>query len=92
MVVHRKSYLTPDKGGRGRTPESGRWYEHGAETGWSKSLPATERRELALGGHKGDVLAAARGLQALSNVTSDPTTRRLARADAQYFYREYRHG
>jgi hypothetical protein len=53
-------------------------------------MPATKRRQLALKAHKGDKLATARALQALSNVTQDKVTKRLARVDALYFYELHR--
>lgn len=102
LRVHRKSYrrggkrikgstyLTKDRGKRGRTPKSERWYETQVETEWHKELDKKTRRALALKGHKGDLLATARGLQALSNVTTDRETKAKARADAQYFFDEYR--
>ena len=67
-----------------------RWYHPGVETGWRKDLDIKTRRELALRAHKGDLLATARGLQALSNVSADPSTKAKSGADARYFYNEYR--
>ncbi len=73
-------------------PKVKKWYEHGKHTGWEKDQSAAVRRKKALTGHKGDDLAAARQLQALANVTGDPATKRLARADAKYFYKLHRKG
>ncbi|KKN45071.1 hypothetical protein LCGC14_0686530 [marine sediment metagenome] len=56
-------------------------------TGWMKSLPAKTRRARVLRSHKGDLLAAARSLQVLANVTLDPATRRLAGQDARHLFR-----
>jgi hypothetical protein len=60
--------------------------------GWHKNQPSEKRRKLALKAHKGDKLATARALQALANVTTDKTTKKLARADAVYFYNLYNKG
>ena len=59
-------------------------------TGWKKEQTPAYRRRLALKGHGGDVLATARGLQRLANLTADPATKRAARADAKHFYAKYR--
>lgn len=59
-------------------------------SGWSKTKPAGERRKAVLRAHKGNLLSSARSKQALANVTKDAQTKRLAQADATYFYREYR--
>jgi len=67
-----------------------RWYHPGVETGWQKDLDIKTRRELALRAHKGDLLATARSLMALSNVSTDPSTKAKSGADARYFYNEHR--
>ena len=84
--VKSATYTTKDKGKPGKTPESDKWYEHGVKMDWSKDDPAETRRDKALKAHKGDELAAARALQALSNVTTDPETKKLAKEDADYFF------
>jgi len=53
---------------------------------WHKDEPAEVRRANALKAHKGDELATARALQALSNVTTDPKTSKLVKTDADYFF------
>jgi hypothetical protein len=58
-------------------------------TGWRKKDPANVRRRKMLRAHHGKLLSAARACQALANVTKDPVTKRLARADARYFFSEY---
>ena len=83
-------FLTKDKGKPGKTPKSKQWYEPGVETGWEKEMPMAERRRLVLRAHKGDELASARSMQALSNVTTDRETKRAARADALFFYKVHR--
>ncbi len=88
-VVKGTSYYTQDKGKPGKTPESKKWYQHKVEMNWHKDEPAKVRRANALKAHKGDELATARALQALSNVTADPETSKLAKTDADYFFSEY---
>lgn len=83
------TYYIEDKGKPGKTPESEKWYEHNVEMNWHKDEPARVRRARALRAHKGDGLAAARALQALANVTTDPKTRKLAKADADYFFAKH---
>ena len=58
-------------------------------TGWSKKLKPETRRAKVLKAHKGDVLASARGLQSLSNVTKDKVTAQKAGVDARYFFKRY---
>ena len=67
-----------------------RWFQPGSPLGWRKSDSAEKRRRIALRNRGGDKLATARALQALSNVTKDSATKRIARSDALYFYRQYR--
>jgi len=86
----RVTFLTPDKGKLGKTPKKDQWYEPGVETGWEKDMYKGERRFLVLKAHKGDVLASARSMQALSNVTTDRETKRKARADALYFFGKHK--
>ncbi len=85
-VVKGTTYYTKDKGKPGKTPESEKWYEHALPMNWHKDDPGEVRRANALKAHKGDVLAAARALQALANVTADSETARLAKTDADYFF------
>ena len=84
------SYKTKDKGKPGKTPEKERWFSPVTETNWHKTDSVAIRRRNALKAHGGDKLATARALQALSNVTTDKTTKRLSRADARYFFDLYR--
>lgn len=67
-----------------------RWFTAGAPLGWRKEDSQTKRRQVALRNRGGKLLATARALQALSNVTRDSETRQKARADAQYFFAQYR--
>ena len=60
--------------------------------GWSKDLAPVTRRRYALESRpknwtlKHRYISCARALQALSNVTRDATTKRIAALDARYFY------
>jgi hypothetical protein len=63
-----------------------KWFSPSIIMGWRKEQSATTRRRLALKSHKSDKLATARALQSLANVTKDRITKKLARADALYFY------
>lgn len=65
-----------------------KWFHPQIHTGWEKDLPVVERRKKVLDAYKGDALASARSLQALSNVTQDLETKKQARKDALYFYQE----
>ena len=65
------------------------WFDPKTHSGWSKNMPAGERRKLVLEAHDYDYLAAARSKQALANVTADKATKKVALADAKYFYRIY---
>lgn len=56
---------------------------------WSKVMPREVRRRNALEAHKGDALATARALQALSEVTMDIATEIEAEKDARYFFERY---
>ena len=67
-----------------------KWFKPGEPLGWEKDMPQTKRRRIALKSRKGDLLATARALQSISNVTKDSETARKAQSDAQYFYRQYR--
>jgi hypothetical protein len=65
------------------------WFDPQTHTGWSKDLPQKERLELAVSGHGGDLLAAARGLRALANCTQDKKTRHKAASDATVLFKRY---
>ena len=67
-----------------------RWFHPKVKSGWSKVLSQRRRRQLTLKAHHGDLLSAARGKQALANVTSDRVTKELAQKDARYFFQQYR--
>ena len=79
-----------DTGALGRTPKSKRWFPiRKTHTGWSKGLSQRARIARVVKAHKGDLLASARSLTALSNVTTDLVTKTLARRDAQVLYDRY---
>lgn len=60
--------------------------------GWRKEMPKEKRREDAVNSrpknwkNKKKYLSVARALQALSNVTKDSETKRVAKQDADYFF------
>ena len=62
----------------------------GKPTGWRKEDTQAKRRRTALRSRGGDLLATARGLQALANLTQDECTSRKAAADAHYFFAQYK--
>ena len=83
------SYLVRDRGKAGRTPKSKQWFNPKTHTGWSKyQKQLTRIKHLKKGGVSN--LTAARRAMALSNVTTDPTTKRLARSDALLLYARHR--
>ncbi len=88
--VKGSTFLIVDRGAKGRTPPSKRFFDPGVKTGWEKTLPADIRRGRVLRAHKGDLLASARSLQALSNVTTDKVTKQLAALDARFFFRKHK--
>ena len=88
--VRGSTFKAEDKGKKGITPESKRWFTHQTTMNWSKDMPVRERRQNALIAHGDDPLATARALQALVNVTTSTETKIEARKDALYFFREYR--
>ena len=87
IVVERSSYR---KKVRRRKKTSKKWYSPKVHSGWRKSQTAVTRRKLVLEAHEGDLLSAARSMQALANVTQDSRTRELAVADARFLFKEYR--
>jgi len=90
--VKATTYKIKDRGARGRTPKAKRWFEPSVETGWEADMPMIKRRRLALRAHKGNELATARGLLALSNVQKriNPVVSRKARSDADYFFARHK--
>jgi len=84
------TFKIDDRGKPGRTPKGEQWFDPQVETGWEKGQPESVRRGNMLRAHGGNELASARAMQALSNVTTDRETRRVARDDAKYFYRLHR--
>ena len=88
--VSPSTHKIKDIGQPGRTPEGKQWFDPQVETGWEKGQPESIRRLKVVRAHKGDKLASARAMQALSNVTTDRETKRAAQADAGYFFRLHR--
>lgn len=88
--VKAATFKIKDRGEPGRTPKAEQWFEPGVKTGWEKGQPESVRRAKVLKAHKGDELASARSMQALSNITTDRETASKAGRDAKYFYRQHR--
>ncbi len=88
-VVKGTTYYTEDKGKPGKTPEAEKFFHPEVKMDWHKDLPAEARRANALKAHGGDVLATARALQELSNVTTDAETKKLTKIDADYFFSKH---
>jgi hypothetical protein len=65
------------------------WFHTKKTSGWKKDMPQKERRKVVLKSTHGDLLAAARGKQALANVSQDKETQVEAGKDAKYFYTQY---
>ncbi|MGH2507632.1 MAG: hypothetical protein ACRESI_03325 [Gammaproteobacteria bacterium] len=86
--VKATTYRTTDKGKPGKTPKSKRFFNPKVKTGWRKNQAAAVRRRKALQAHKGNKTAAGRALQELANVTTDARTAKLAKADADYFFKQ----
>ena len=87
--VPSSTFKVKDRGKPGRTPESQRFYHPKVRTGWSKDLSQKVRIAKVVEAHKGDILASARGLQALANVTTDRETKLKARTDAKVLFKRY---
>jgi len=69
-----------------------RWFAPGPKLGWRRDLSQKRRINIALRHRNGNVLATARALNALANVTKDPETKRKARVDARKLFDLYRRG
>lgn len=63
-----------------------KWYQPTTHSGWSKTDSQLVRRRKTLKAHGGDLLATARSLLALSNVTKDNSTRIKSLADSKHFF------
>jgi len=58
--------------------------------GWRKDMPQWKRIQVAVRNRRGNMLSAARALNALANVTTDHETKLRARADASYLYKQHK--
>jgi hypothetical protein len=87
--VKGSTFKIKDRGAPGRTPKSQQFFHPKVHTGWKADMPMAERRRLVWKAHKGDLLASARSMQALSNVQREinPDVAVKARSDAVYFFR-----
>ncbi len=84
--VPQTTFKIKDVGAPGRTPKAKRWFEPKVHSGWSKDLSQKVRIAKVVKAHKGDLLASARSLQSLANVTVDIETRHKAKADADVLF------
>ncbi len=66
--------------------ESGKWFHAGKPLNWDKHDKLVTRRRNALKSRNGNYLRTGRALQALSNVSTDKTTKSEAAVDARYFF------
>lgn len=66
-----------------------KWYHPGVQMNWHHSDLREVRRWNALRAHKGDLLATARALQQLANVTNVGVVAKAARQDAVHFFAKY---
>ena len=66
-----------------------KWYNPGVQMNWHHSDLREVRRRNALRAHKGDLLATARALQQLANVTNVGVVEKAARQDAVHFFAKY---
>jgi hypothetical protein len=69
-----------------------KWFHPQVKSGWTHTMPLTKRRRIVLKAHNGDKLSAARGKQALANVTkrTNKPVHNAALADARYFFAQHR--
>jgi hypothetical protein len=65
-----------------------KWYKPKVHTGWRKDMTELGRRRKVIMAYGGDYLSAGRAMLALSSVTKDAKTRRLAKSDSEYFFRK----
>ncbi len=63
-----------------------KWFHPKIHMGWQKGMDLVERRTTAFKAHGKDLLETARALLALSNVTQDAPTARIAGQDARFFF------
>jgi hypothetical protein len=85
-------FMTEDRGKRGRTPESEKFFEPKKHTGWEKTQATTIRRSKLLEATDKKksmhdrYVEAGRMIQELANVTTDEETKTKAKEDANYFF------
>lgn len=89
-LIKRKVEKKKKRRRRKSTKGKKKWYAPKVHSGWKKTQPASVRRSKTLKAHGGNLLSAARGKQALANVTKDEETRTLALADAKYFFEKHK--
>jgi hypothetical protein len=67
-----------------------KWYKPKVHSGWTKNATPIARRRKVYASHKKNYLSSGRSMLALSNVSQDLKTSRLARQDANYFFRMHK--
>ena len=72
-----------------KTSKPKKWFKPKTHTGWKKTQSAKVRRRHLKKGRASDVTAGRRA-QASANVTTDRRTKKVAKSDAQYFFRKRR--
>ena len=90
--VKSSTFKVKDRGAKGRTPKSEQWFEPSVKTGWSKDLAQSTRINKVVRAHGGDLLASARSMQALANVSTDAETSRKAKSDANILFKRHKRG
>ncbi len=85
-----EGHFRKDTGKIGKTPKSKQWFTPSPDTlhGWEKGMSSEKRRRLAAIGR--EPLSSARALQQLSNLSADRETQKVAKTDAEYFFRRHR--
>ena len=67
-----------------------KWFEPGEPTNWRKADSQATRIRKLVKSRDGDVLASARAMQQLANISQDKETARKAKADATLLFSRYR--
>jgi len=63
-----------------------KWFDPKVHSGWKKNMDLVERRTKAFTAHGKNLLETARALLALSNVTQDQPTAKIAARDSRFFF------
>ena len=102
ILVRGYTKMMPDRGKKGRTPASKKWFQEAIgkrppyHLGWKKDKPQEQRIRLAIASRPKNwseqqrTLSASRALQALANISTDRETASKAKADAEVLRRRLR--